>query len=67
MILLLTLKQSTHNVLRESSLTQINPNQHHFILKNPPFQTDKKFGQTKIVYQMNSQTLIKLSQMVFII
>ena len=47
MNLILTLKQFPHDVLCESSLTHINPNKHHFILTNPPFQTDKKFDQIK--------------------
>jgi type I restriction-modification system DNA methylase subunit len=47
MNLILTLKQFPHDVLCESSLTHINNNKHHFILTNPPFQTDKKFDQIK--------------------
>jgi len=47
MNLILTLKQFPHDVLCESSLTHINSNKHHFILTNPPFQTDKKFDQIK--------------------
>ena len=43
MNLILTLKQFPYDVLCESSLTHINSNKHHFILTNPPFQTDKKF------------------------
>jgi type I restriction-modification system DNA methylase subunit len=45
MNLILTLKQFPHDVECESSLTHINSNKHHFILTNPPFQTDKKFDQ----------------------
>ena len=47
MNLILTLKKFPHDVLCESSLTHINNNKHHFILTNPPFQTDKKFDQVK--------------------
>jgi type I restriction-modification system DNA methylase subunit len=47
MNLILTLKQFPHDVQCESSLTHINSNKHHFILTNPPFQTDKKFEQIK--------------------
>ena len=47
MNLILTLKKYPHDVLCESSLTHINNNKHHFILTNPPFQTDKKFDQVK--------------------
>lgn len=47
MNLILTLKQFPYDVLCESSLTHINNNKHHFILTNPPFQTDKKFDQIK--------------------
>ena len=47
MNLILTLKQFPYDVLCESSLTHINLNKHHFILTNPPFQTDKKFDQIK--------------------
>jgi type I restriction-modification system DNA methylase subunit len=47
MNLILTLKKFPHDVLCDSSLTHINNNQHHFILTNPPFQTDKKFDQIK--------------------
>ena len=45
MNLILTLKQFPYDVICESSLTHINPNKHHFVLTNPPFQTDKKFDQ----------------------
>jgi type I restriction-modification system DNA methylase subunit len=45
MNLILTLKQFPHDVQCESSLTHINLVKHHFILTNPPFQTDKKFDQ----------------------
>ena len=47
MNLILTLKQFPNEVKCESSLTHINSNKHHFILTNPPFQTDKKFDQLK--------------------
>ena len=47
MNLILTLKKFPHDVECESSLTHINTNKHHFILTNPPFQTDKKFDQIK--------------------
>jgi type I restriction-modification system DNA methylase subunit len=47
MNLILTLKKFPHDVCCESSLTHINENKHHFILTNPPFQTDKKFDQVK--------------------
>lgn len=47
MNLILTLKQFPYDVKCESSLTHINNNKHHFILTNPPFQTDKKFDQVK--------------------
>jgi type I restriction-modification system DNA methylase subunit len=47
MNLILTLKHFPHDIQCESSLTHINSNKHHFILTNPPFQTDKKFDQIK--------------------
>ena len=47
MNLILTLHHFPHDVLCESSLTHINPNKHHFIFTNPPFQTDKKFDEVK--------------------
>jgi len=47
MNLILTLKKFPDDVECESSLTHINNNKHHFVLTNPPFQTDKKFDQIK--------------------
>ena len=47
MNLILTLKKFPYDVKCESSLTHINNNKHHFVLTNPPFQTDKKFDQIK--------------------
>ena len=47
MNLILTLRKFPHDVICESSLTHINSNKHHFVLTNPPFQTDKKFDQIK--------------------
>jgi type I restriction enzyme S subunit len=47
MNLILTLRNFPHDVKCESSLTHINNNKHHFVLTNPPFQTDKKFDQIK--------------------
>ena len=47
MNLILTLRKFPHDVKCESSLTHINNNKHHFVLTNPPFQTDKKFDQIK--------------------
>jgi type I restriction-modification system DNA methylase subunit len=47
MNLILTLKMFPYDVICESSLTHINNNKHHFVLTNPPFQTDKKFDQIK--------------------
>jgi type I restriction-modification system DNA methylase subunit/restriction endonuclease S subunit len=47
MNLILTLKKFPDDVSCESSLTHINNNKHHFVLTNPPFQTDKKFEQIK--------------------
>jgi len=47
MNLILTLKQFPHEICCDSSLTHINNTKHHFILTNPPFQTDKKFDQIK--------------------
>ena len=47
MNLILTLKKFPDDVTCESSLTHINNNKHHFVLTNPPFQTDKKFDQIK--------------------
>jgi len=47
MNLILTLKKFPYDVKCESSLTHINNNKHHFVLTNPPFQTDKKFEQIK--------------------
>ena len=47
MNLILTLKKFPDDVTCESSLTHINNKKHHFVLTNPPFQTDKKFEQIK--------------------
>ena len=47
MNLILTLKKFPNEVTCESSLTYINNTKHHFVLTNPPFQTDKKFDQIK--------------------
>ena len=47
MNLILTLKKFPDEVTCESSLTHINNTKHHFVLTNPPFQTDKKFDQIK--------------------
>ncbi len=56
MNLILTLKQFPHDVKCESSLTHINSNKHHFILTNPPFQTDKKFDQVKENFKSDDYT-----------
>ena len=47
MNLILTLKKFPHDVKRESSLTHINNNKHHFVLTNPPFKTDLDFDNIK--------------------
>ena len=47
MNLILTIKKFPHDVQCESSLTHINDIKHHFVLTNPPFQTDKKFEHIK--------------------
>ena len=63
MNLILTLKEFPHDVQCESSLTHINQNKHHFILTNPPFQTDKKFNQLAENFKSDKFTknnLIKL-------
>jgi len=56
MNLILTLKKFPHEVKCESSLTHINDNKHHFILTNPPFQTDKKFEQIKENFKTDKYT-----------
>lgn len=56
MNLILTLKQFPHEVKRESSLTHISNTKHHFILTNPPFQTDKKFDQVKENFKLDEYT-----------
>ena len=56
MNLILTLKKFPHDVKCESSLTHINANKHHFILTNPPFQTDKKFDQIKENFKSDDYT-----------
>lgn len=56
MNLILTLKKFPHDVKCESSLTHINNNKHHFILTNPPFQTDKKFDQVKQNFKSDNYT-----------
>ena len=58
MNLILTLKKFPHDVHCESSLTHINNNKHHFILTNPPFQTDKKFDQVKENFNSDEYTKI---------
>jgi len=45
MNLILTLKKFPHNVQCNSSLTHVDNEKYHFILTNPPFQTEKKFDQ----------------------
>ena len=45
MNLILTLKKFPHNVQCNSSLTHVDNDKYHFILTNPPFQTEKKFDQ----------------------
>ncbi len=47
MNLILTLNEFPYDVQCDSSLTHINKKKHHFILTNPPFQTDKKFSGIK--------------------
>lgn len=56
MNLILTLKKFPHDVGCESSLTHLNDNKHHFILTNPPFQTDKKFLQLKKNFNSDEYT-----------
>ena len=56
MNLILTLKKFPDDVTCESSLTHINNNKHHFVLTNPPFQTDKKFEQIKENFKTDKYT-----------
>jgi len=56
MNLILTLKKFPYDVKCESSLTHINNNKHHFVLTNPPFQTDKKFVQIKENFKSDEYT-----------
>jgi len=56
MNLILTLKKFPDDVSCESSLTHINNNKHHFVLTNPPFQTDKKFEQIKENFKTDKYT-----------
>jgi type I restriction-modification system DNA methylase subunit len=56
MNLILTLKKFPHDVKCESSLTHINNNKHHFVLTNPPFQTDKKFDKIKENFNSDDYT-----------
>jgi type I restriction-modification system DNA methylase subunit/restriction endonuclease S subunit len=56
MNLILTLKKFPYDVKCESSLTHINNNKHHFVLTNPPFQTDKKFEQIKENFKTDKYT-----------
>ena len=56
MNLILTLRKFPHDVTCESSLTHINNNKHHFVLTNPPFQTDKKFDQIKENFKFDEFT-----------
>ena len=56
MNLILTLRKFPHDVSCESSLTHINNNKHHFVLTNPPFQTDKKFDQIKENFKFDEFT-----------
>jgi type I restriction-modification system DNA methylase subunit/restriction endonuclease S subunit len=56
MNLILTLKKFPGDVRCESSLTHINDNKHHFVLTNPPFQTDKKFEQIKENFKTDKYT-----------
>ena len=61
MNLILTLKKFPHEVTCESSLTRINNTKHHFVLTNPPFQTDKKFDQIKENFKTDKTNKIKLN------
>ena len=61
MNLILTLKKFPDDVTCESSLTHINNNKHHFVLTNPPFQTDKKFDQIKENFKTDKTNKIKLN------
>ena len=56
MNLILTLKKFPHDVKCESSLTHINNNKHHFVLTNPPFQTDLKFENIKQNFKLDEYT-----------
>jgi len=56
MNLILTLRKFPHDVKCESSLTHINNNKHHFVLTNPPFQTDLKFDNIKQNFKSNEYT-----------
>ena len=59
MNLILTLKKFPDEVTCESSLTHINNTKHHFVLTNPPFQTDKKFEQIKENFKSDKSTTEK--------
>ena len=56
MNLILTLRKFPYDVKCESSLTHINNNKHHFVLTNPPFQTDLKFDNIKQNFKSNEYT-----------
>jgi len=56
MNLILTLRKFPDDVKRESSLTHINDNKHHFVLTNPPFQTDLKFDNIKQNFKSDEYT-----------
>ena len=60
MNLILTLKKFPDDVIRESSLTHINNNKHHFVLTNPPFQTDLKFDN--IIQNFNLDEFTKANK-----
>ena len=63
MNLILTLKKFPYDVTCESSLTHVNNTKHHFILTNPPFQTDLKFDNIKqnfILDEFTKSNKIKL-------
>ena len=56
MNLILTLKKFPHDVHCDSSLSHVNSNKFHFMFTNPPFQTNKKFGQVKENFKLDNYT-----------
>ena len=69
MNLILTLRKFPHDVKCESSLTHINNNKHHFVLTNPPFQTDKKFNQIKENFKSDefTKSILLITKITFLV